>query len=88
MTVTLINYSPADRAQLRRYALENGNENSRKHYKAKFPTLKDRNFKRAYKQTLDLQRNQMFPQPASEIPHKPRGWPQILLELYEKLFAV
>lgn len=80
----------SDCAQIGRYmyALENGNENARKHYKAKFPNLKEntiRNFKRAYKQKLDLQRKQMIPQPVSEILHKQRGWPPVLLELDEQL---
>ena len=82
------NYSPADRAQIGRYAFENGNERARKHYKSKFPNLKEstiRNFKRAYNQKLDFQRKLINPKPVSEIPHKPRGRPPILLELDEKL---
>ena len=69
------NYSPADCAQIGRYAFENGNERARKRYKSKFPNLKEsaiRNFKRAYKQKLDLQRKKINPKSVSEIPRKPR----------------
>ena len=75
-------YSPAERAQIGRYALENGNERARKHFIAKFPNLKEstiRNFKLAYKERLKRQ------QQVVEIPHKPRGRPPILLELDVKL---
>lgn len=81
-------YSPKDRALIGRYALENGNENARKHFSSKFPSLSEstvRNFRKAYKEKLSRQQKQACPQQVTEIPHKPRGRPPLLLELDEKL---
>ena len=80
-------YTPAQRAQIGWYALENGNERARKNFASEFPDLKEstiRNCKKAYKDKLDHQRKQLCPQPVTEIPHKPRGRPPILMELNEK----
>ena len=67
-----IQYSSTDRAQIGRYALP------------KFPNLKENTIRNAYKLKLDSQRKHICPQPVTEIPHKPRGRPPILLELDEK----
>ena len=45
-------YTPAQRAQIGRYALENGNERARKNFASKFPDLKEstiRNLRRPIK---------------------------------------
>lgn len=86
---TYTKYSNKQRADIGKYALENGNERAIRHFSAQFPNLKEstvRNFKKAYKNELDKQRKQqLIPQPVTEIVPKPRGRPPILLELDKKL---
>ena len=85
---TYMCYTAAQRAQIGRYALENGNERARKRFMVQFPNLCEstvRNFKKAYAAKLHLQKKQLSPQPKTEIPGKLRGRPPILLELDEKL---
>ena len=81
-------YTPKQRACIGRYALENGTERARQHFLTQFPKLNEstvRNFKKAYKDKLEHQRKQFQPKPVTEIPHKLKGRPPILLELDEKL---
>ena len=81
-------YTAEDRAKIGKYALEHGNEKARRRFLAQFPNLKEstvRNFKRAYKDQLNVQRKQLHPQPVTALPSKPRGRPPVLLELDEKL---
>lgn len=85
-----IQYSAEQRATIGKYALENGNENARRHFTSLFPTLKlrestIRNFKKAYKEKLETQRRQHSVEPVTKLPLKPRGRPPILLELDAKL---
>lgn len=86
---TYMKYSSKQRANIGKYALENGNERARRHFSAQFPNLNEstvRNFKRAYKSQLAKQTKQhLIPQPITEIVPKPRGRPPILLELDQKL---
>ena len=84
-------YTPKQRADIGKYALENGNERARRHFSVRFPKLTEstvRNFKKSYKDELDKQRKQLIPQPVKEIVPKTRGRPPILLELDEKLRKV
>lgn len=71
-------YSPAECAQIGRYALENGNEIARKHFTY---TLKESTVRNqlAYKESLKRQ------QEVAGVPHKRRRCPLILLELDVKL---
>ena len=81
-------YTPKQRADIGKYALENGNERARCHFSVRFPKLTEstvRNFKKSYKEELDKQRKELIPRPVTEIVSKTRGRPPILLELDEKL---
>ena len=81
-------YTPKQRAEIGKYALENGNERARRHFSVQFPKLTEstvRNFKKCYKEELDKQRKELIPRPVKEIEPKTRGRPPILLELDEKL---
>ncbi len=79
--------TPEQRVQIGRYALENGNENARRHFLGQFELNEStiRNFKKAYKEKLGHQQKQHQPQPIAKIISKPRGCPPILLQLDEKL---
>ena len=66
-------YSAEQRAAIGKYALENGNNNARKHFTGLFPSLKEstiRNFKKAYKEKLDDRRRRQSLQPVTELPSK------------------
>ena len=81
-------YTAKNQAKIGKYALEHGNEKARRCFLAQFPNLKEstvRNFKRTYKDQLNVQRKQLHPQPVTALPSKPRGQPPALLELDEKL---
>ena len=81
-------YKAANRAKIRKYALENGNERARKHFLQEFPKLSEstvRYFKKLYQQELEKQRKKAEPQPVIMIPAQSKGWPKLLLDLDEKL---
>ena len=85
-----VHYNPKERARIGKYALENGNINTISHFKREFPALKEstvRNFKKAYKTHLDVQRKKSNPVPVTEISSLPRGRPPLLLETDEKLLV-
>ena len=72
-------FTPKDRADIGRYALENGNEKARRHFLASFPNIKEstiRNFKLAYKKEMEAQRKLAAPKPVDKILAQPRGRPQ------------
>ena len=75
-------YTAESRAKIGKYALENGNERARLHFKAHFPNLKEstiRNFKKAYKEQLKKKAQ------VTALPTMPRGRPPLLMELDKKL---
>ncbi len=81
-------YTPADRARIGKYAVENGNKNARLRFLKDFPSLNEstvRNFKKSYVEKMNQQRKQMNPQPVTEIQIQPRGRPPYMLELDNKL---
>lgn len=81
-------YKGEHRAQIGKYALENGNEKARLHFLSTFPNLKEstiRNFKKAYREIIEHERKQQHPKLVTVIPALPRGRPPILQELDEKL---
>ena len=82
-------YTEEQRAKIGKYALENGNERTRRHFSSQLPNLKEStiriSFKVAYKRKLDEERKKSNPQPVTQIPTKPKGRPPILLDLDEKL---
>ena len=82
-------YTPKQRACIGRYALENGTERARQHFLTQFPKLNEsivRNFKKAYKDKIEHQRKQFKPNTVTEIPHKSKGRPPILLGKTYKVF--
>lgn len=81
-------YTPADRARIGKYAVENGNKNARLHFLKDFPSLNEstvRNFKKSYVEKMNQQTRQLNPQPVTEIPIQSRGRPPYMLELDNKL---
>ena len=55
---------------------------------SQYPNLREstiRNFKKAYKDQMDLQTKRNQPAMITTLPKKPRGRPPILLDLDEKL---
>ena len=81
-------YTPENRALIGKYALENGNKSARLKYLVDFPNLNEstvRNFKKAYKEKVKLQKDQQLPQPITALPCSARGRPPLLVELDQKL---
>ena len=75
-------YTEESRAKIGKYALENGNERARVHFKTQFPNLKEstiRNFKKAYKEQLKKKAE------VTALPTMHRGRPPLLMELDRRL---
>ena len=57
-------YAAEDRVKIGKYALEHGNNKANHRFLALLPNIKEstvRNFKRAYKDQLNVQRKQLHP---------------------------
>ena len=81
-------YTPEQRAGIGRYAAENGNEKARLKFRSTFPNLTEstiRNFKKAYLEKLNHEREQAQPKRVAAITTQPRGRPPLLLEFDKKL---
>ena len=75
-------YTPKQRANIGRYALENGNERARRRFSIEFPKLTKsaiRNFKKSFKELQKRNKELMF-HPVTEIVSKTRGRPPIRRE--------
>ena len=63
-------YSTKDKANIGKYALENGNIKAIHHFRERFPDFKESTvwkLKKLYKERLDFQRKQSNPKPVTEI---------------------
>ena len=84
-------YSPELRAQIGKYASENGNLRALNHFKAQLPNLKEsmvRTFKQAYQKKLKEMKRQGIQESVTSIPHDTRGRPPLLLDLDQKLILL
>lgn len=84
-------YSPELRAQIGKYAGENGNLRALNHFKAQLPNLKEstvRTFKQAYQKKLKEMKRQGIQESVTSIPHDTRGRPPLLLDLDQKLILL
>lgn len=81
-------YTPKNRAEIGKYALENGNKMARQKFLAAYPSLNEstvRDFKKAYRERMRLQKDLRNPEPITAIACGPRGRPALLMELDIKL---
>ena len=84
-------YSPELRAQIGKYASENGNLRALNHFKAQLPNLKEstvRTFKQAYQKKLKEMKRQGIQESVTSIPHVTRGCSPLLLDLDQKLISL
>ena len=84
-------YSPELRAQIGKYASENGNLRALNHFKAQLPNLKEstvRTFKQEYQKKLKEKKRQGIQESVTSIPHDTRGRPPLLLDLDQKLMLL
>lgn len=84
-------YSPELRAQIGKYAGENGNLRALNHFKAQLRNLKEstvRTFKQAYQKKLKEMKRQGIQESVTSIPHDTRGRPPLLLDLDQKLILL
>ena len=85
-------YSPELRAQIGKYASENGNLRALNHFKAQLPNrLKEstvRTFKQEYQKKLKETKRQGIQESVTSIPHDTRGRPPLLLDLDQKLMLL
>ena len=83
-----VKYTDEQRAEIGRYASENGIERERRHFLGDLLHLTEstvRNFKKKYLEKLRDERKKANPQPVTKLPIQPSGCPPILLDLDAKL---